>query len=102
MSIPVMMTEGLRTETMAGLPRQAREPCELALGNTSDPVVTRLEAALLRLEGLIAERDAEIARLRHVQVAAAATLVELDAYLDDTDAAGASLRGACATAAAVA
>lgn len=56
-------------------------------GGPEAAAIARLETALRHLEALVAERDAEIGRLRRVEMAATQTLTALDAYLDTAAAA---------------
>ena len=50
----------------------------------SDAIAERLAVALDRLETLIATRDREVMRLRHIEEEARAALTEIEALLDDT------------------
>ncbi|KPF77610.1 hypothetical protein IP88_05755 [alpha proteobacterium AAP81b] len=48
----------------------------------SPNLLTRLEAALVRLQSQLAQRDRELARLRAVEAVAIETLRDLDAMID--------------------
>lgn len=66
-----------------GLTRPA-EPTELKGPIISDPVTLaeRLEAAIATIEAGLARREAENARLRRIESAAAAALADLDVLID--------------------